>query len=223
MTINTDLLAAIQGTLGATVTPSLTSTSATSDIFEAYIFSLVLDAARIEGASIYFQDVLGNIPNTFIFRTSPGYIFSTTQTYTHAIINFPGKPLLEAHVGIRVSGSSGVLHECDIAVLYQTEAVTCRTNRVSPRSTRLILGIECKFYTNNIPLGQARAFMGLKSDLASQDCYFVINTSSDSAEKLLAKKKRDYGTNIVPASRIAVERLRNDFQTSFAKFKAINT
>lgn len=223
MPINSVLLSSIQAALGTTVTPSLTSTSSTSDIFEAYVFGLVLDAARIEGANMYFRDVLGNIPATFVFRTSPGYIFSTAQQYTHAVIEFPNKPALEAHMGIRVSGASGVLHECDVAVLYQNEATICRFNGVSPRSSKLIMGIECKFYSSNIPLGQARAFMGLRGDLTAQDCYFVINTSSDSAQKLLAKKNRDYGINIVPSSTVTVDRLRSDFQSSFVKFRDRNS
>lgn len=222
MSINSTLLASIQTALGSTVTPSLTSTSSTSDIFEAYVFGLVLDAARIEGANIYFRDALGSTPSTFVFRTSPGYIFSTTKPYTYAVIEFPNKPALETHMGIRVSGASGVLHECDVAVLYQNEAATCRINEVSPRSSKLIMGIECKFYSSNIPLGQARAFMGLYGDLTAQDCYFVINTSSDSAQKLLAKKNRSYGINIVPSSTVTVERLRSAFQSSFAKFRDRN-
>jgi hypothetical protein len=220
--INTTLLSAIQTTLGSTITPSLTSTSASSDIFEAYIFSLVLEAARIEGANIAFQNVNGSIPSTFVFRTSPGYIFSNVHSYTHAIIDFPNRPTLEAHIGIRVSGKSGVLHECDVAVLYQAEAATCRLNGVSPRSSRVIIGIECKFYSSTIPLGLARSFIGLGLDLSAQDCYFVVNTSSSSAEKLLAKKRRGYGINIFPSSNVNVERLRNNFQQSFDRFKAKN-
>src|SRR5689334_11022140 len=104
MTTTSSLLTAIQAALGSTISPSLTSASDTSDIFEAYVFSLILEAARIEGANVYFRDVNGNSPSTFIFRTSPGYIFSRAQPYTHAVIEFSGKPTLETHVGVRVSG-----------------------------------------------------------------------------------------------------------------------
>ena len=77
MTIVGDLLTHIQSTLGSGTSPSLSSASNTSDIFEAYVFSLVIEAARIEGASIMFRNVLGqNNPPVFVFRTSPGYIFS---------------------------------------------------------------------------------------------------------------------------------------------------
>lgn len=222
MTTTSSLLTAIQVALGSAVSPSLTSASDTSDIFEAYIFSLILEAARVEGANIYFRNVNGSSPSTFVFRTSPGYIFSRTQPYTHAVIDFPGKPMLETHVGVRVSGSSGVLHECDVAVLYQAEAETCRYNEVSPRSSKVIMAVECKYYANSIPLGLARSFLGLDVDMSSQDCFFVVNTSSTSAEKLLAKKNKSYGCNVVPSSIVDVNRLKSSFQSSFTKYKARN-
>ena len=68
MTINTELLTQIQSTLGAAVTPSLSTASDTSDIFEAYVFSLVIEAAKTEGATVSYSDVFGNIPTTFVFR-----------------------------------------------------------------------------------------------------------------------------------------------------------
>jgi hypothetical protein len=38
------------------------------------------------------------------------------------VIAFPNCPELEAHVGIYVEGRSGVLNECDVAVLDRDEA-----------------------------------------------------------------------------------------------------
>lgn len=221
MPLRPTLLAEVQAALGSTISPSLSVASAASDIFEAYVFSLILQAARIEGADVRFRDVTGSVPTTFVFRTSPGYIFSTRHPYTHAVITFPGKPILESHLGVRVSGRSEVLHECDVAVLFQAEAETCRRNRVSPRSSKLLFGVECKFYTTDIKLDLARAFIGLQTDLSSRDCFFVINTTSDSVEKLLARRRKSCGTSIVPSSMVAVERLRSAFQTSFANFKAM--
>lgn len=221
MTSNASLLTAIQSALGSSLTPSLSTTSSTSDIFEAYIFSIILEAASIEGATITFEDVFGGNPSVFYFRTSPGYIFSTTQPYTHAVIQFPNKPILEAHIGIRVTGKSGVLHECDVSVLHQSEAITCRNNLVSPRSSKLVMAIECKFYSTSIPLGLARAFIGLHTDLSAQESFFVVNTNSASVEKLLAKRDRYCGIDIVPASPVTVDKLRNAFQSEFYRYKAM--
>src|SRR6266540_1961782 len=78
--------------------PSLTTDSHASDLFEAYVFTLILLAADDLGASISYEDVFGRRPSRFVFRTSPGYIYSTERSYCHALIDFPGKPPLEAHV-----------------------------------------------------------------------------------------------------------------------------
>src|SRR5438034_974802 len=128
------LLASIQATLGPAMSPSLTAASAGSDLFEAYVFSLVLDAAENEEANIQFQNVNGSNSGIFTFRTSPGHIWWDSQPYTHAELQFPDCPLLEAHLGVYVTGKSGLIHEADVLVLLSEEAQLCRHNRVPPRS-----------------------------------------------------------------------------------------
>lgn len=225
MSINDDLIDSIRRTLGNAITPSLSSASAANDLFEAYILMLILQAARNEGANLSYQNVYGARPSQFIFRTSPGYIYSTTHPYTHTIIEFPNKPILEAHVGVMVSGKSGVLHECDVLVLHRTEAEACRQSSVIPRHSKVVLSVECKFYTANIPLGLARSFMGLVSDLSSGSqtcCFFVVNTGSTNVEKLLAHHNKFWEHQISPSFAVDVERLRNAFQNIFKNFKAKN-
>src|SRR4051812_28193924 len=117
MPIRPTLLAEIQQALGSATVPSLTNASAVSDIYEAYLFSLVLQAARTEGADVTLACINGGVPSTFVFRTSPGYLNSQHRNYGYALIEFPGCPALEAHLGVRVSGHSTVLHECDVSVL----------------------------------------------------------------------------------------------------------
>ena len=219
MTVVTDLLTQIQSTL-STITPSVSTASNTSDIFEAYVFSLVIEAANIEGATIFYRDVNGNTPSTFVFRTSPGYIFSTRQPYTHAVILFDNKPALEAHLGVRVVGKSGVLHECDVAVIEQDEAETCRKRQVAPRSSKVLVAVECKFYSTSLQLNLARSFIGLTSDLSTKQPVFVTNSASPSLEKLLSAKGKDWEHNLIPSSSVEVMRLRHKFQTAFQNFKA---
>jgi hypothetical protein len=155
------LLAEIQTALGGSMPPSLRAVSAGSDIFEAYVLMLVIQAALEEGAQVTYRDVFGNTPTTFVFRTSPGYIYSRAQPYTHGVIAFASKPALEVHMGVRVVGKSGVLHECDIAVIEQAEAETCRRNYVPPRSTKVLIAAECKFYVAALKLSLAREFLGV--------------------------------------------------------------
>lgn len=220
MVNSTELLSEIETVLGNSISPSLTTVSDASDIFEAYVFSLLIEAARTEGAVVIYRDVNGNTPSTFVFRTSPGYIFSTAQPYTHAIILFANKPSLEAHVGVRVVGKSNVLHECDVAVLEQSEAETCRRNLVPPRSSKVLIAVECKFYSTPLQLSLARAFIGLTSDLSAKNSLFATNTASDSLEKLLSGRKHEWEHNLAPRSPVQVGRLRGKFQTAFQHFKA---
>jgi hypothetical protein len=220
MTISDELLNQIDATFGAGIQPNLTTASAVSDIFEVYVFSLVVRAAETEGATVAFYDVYGQPANTFIFRTSPGHLWSSTQPYTYARLSFPTKELLEAHLGVRVAGRSHVLHELDVCVLTHAEAETCRRNQVPPRSSRVLIAVECKFYTSLLSLDLARAFIGLESDISTKDAFFVTNTSSSSVERLLTARSRKWEHNIVPSSQVNVDRLRNTFQLAFKNFKA---
>jgi hypothetical protein len=219
MPLRPGLLSGILGVLGPALTTNLTAASDASDLFEGYVWSMVVEAAQAEGAVVVFKDVLGNAASSFHFRTSPGYIYSKAHPYTHAELTFPDKPPLEAHVGVRVSGKSGVLHECDVAVVMKAEADLCRSANLSPRSARVKLSAECKFYSTDVPLGMARGFVGLTADLTTTDRFFVVNTGSDSVERLLTHLRREWDHQIIPGSN-TVDRLRYSFRDSFKKFKA---
>jgi len=156
MPITDELLNEIRAALGSALPPSLSNASAASDLFEAYILTLVLRAAQAEGATITYLDASGTPAPAFIFRTSPGYIWSTTQPYTYALLTFSGMERLETHVGVRVAGKSGVLHEFDVCVIRQSEADTARQNHVHPRSSKVLIGVECKFYTTGLSLIAAK-------------------------------------------------------------------
>ncbi len=224
MPIDPVFLNEIQTALGNAITPSLTSADDASDGFEAYIFGLVIRAAQNEGAVLSFRDVIYNTPSTFVFRTSPGYISSTEKPYTYGIIDFPGKPILEAHVGVRISGRSNVLHECDVAVIDQGEAEICRQNaNVHPRYSKVMMAVECKFYTNHIGLGLVRSFVGLISDISKKDRYFVVNTPlgpQDSIQSYLSKLSQGWEHGVVPSSINSLSRLMGSFQNTFKNYKA---
>jgi hypothetical protein len=176
-------------------------------------------AAQAEEATVSFENVDGAIPQTFVFRTSPGYIFSHEHPYTHANLVFPSKPPLEAHIGVRVEGKSGVLHECDVAVLLKSEAQTCRLNGTSPRQAKVVLATECKFYSGALPLGMARAFLGLVADMSSKDRYLIANTASESVEQLLTHRDAGWEHRVIPGSS-TVPRLENQFRQTFKRYKA---
>jgi hypothetical protein len=214
------LLSEIRRLLGAGLPPSLTSASAASDLYEAYLFTRVVRAAIVEGASVSYENVDGSRPSHFTFRTSPGHIHSTAHAYTHAVIVFPNQPVLEAHVGVRVAGKSRVLHECDVALIRQTEAESCRQWRTDPRSSQLELAIEAKYYvSSDLELGLGRAFIGLKADLSAQLACFVTNSTSTSIMRLLTARNCDWQDEVLPQTPGAV-RLEGLLHNFFHRYKA---
>ena len=214
------LVQEIRAALGSLASPKFGAASAVYDIFEAYVWALVIDAARNEGASIQYKNVAGGTTSSLVFRTSPGAIYSVAKPYTHAELNFQGCPGVEAHLGIFVSGDSGVPNECDVAVLYQTEADMCRRSQAHPRCRKLVLAVECKFYSTNLRVDLARSFLGLTEEIQKQDRFFVSNVSSRSVSKMLEKHKRDWETQVSPSNRRLQERLHGHFESTFKKFKA---
>jgi hypothetical protein len=109
-----------------------------------------------------------------------------------------------------------------VAVLLHTEAETCRQNpQLVPRHPKVLLAVECKYYTTGVKLGLARGFLGLVSDIPYYygERYFVINTSPDSVLKLLAKHKKRWGRDLDPNHPNEVNKLRSSFQEVFTSFK----
>jgi hypothetical protein len=216
------LLSDIQSVLGAALPTTLTTAAAANDLYEAYLFSVVCQAAKGEGATVEFRSRGSANPSSFIFRTSPGYISSTNADYGYARISFQDKPVLEAHVGVRVTGASQVLHECDICVLFRDEADLCRNSpgNVAPRAAKAIISVEAKFYDSSLGLGLGRGFLGFTMDVRVDKAFFVVNRTSSSIEKLLSHKKRLWEHNIQPQNIVDVNRLKFAFQTAFKDFKA---
>lgn len=223
MTINQNLLNQIISNVASATNVNLRISSKVDILYQAYIFSLIVTAARNEGAIVRYESRQSATPRNFIWRAKPGYIYSNRHEYTYAVIEFVNKPILEIHMGVRVIGKSKVLHECDISVIRRTEALSCYTNAYHPQSSKIILAVECKFYTNNLDLNLARSFIGLDSDLSiEQGSYFVSNSSSDSVNKFLNNRKKLWEHNIAPNYPNDVTRLLNLFQKTFEGFKASN-
>jgi hypothetical protein len=225
MPLRPQLIADIRARLSAISAINLTNASAACDIYEAYVFALVVEAAERDGAIVHFEDINQRSVSQLRFRTSPGRIFLPQPPlpqvpYTHAVAEFAGKPPLEIHQGIYVSAKSGLLHECDLAVLLRSEAQTCRRERVSPRCAKVVLATECKFYSSGLGISLARGFLGLTSDIWSEGRFFVSNISSLSVRKLLTHHKRSWSNNLRPSNTVVLNRLRSLFERVFEEFNA---
>ncbi|RKT83961.1 hypothetical protein SAMN05421805_11265 [Saccharopolyspora antimicrobica] len=188
----------------ATGAVSYDSMSRASDVYEGYIFSLLVDTASRHGARVHYEDVHGAYARELVFRTGPGQLYADSHPYTHAVIEFDGAPPLEVHLGVYVQGTSGVLHECDVLVLPVEEAELSRTQRIAPRGSQCVLVIECKYYVSSLGIGLARNFEGLRADIRTQNELFVSNTGSSSIVRYLDARKRGFERNVVPNSPQAV-------------------
>ena len=87
MTDINELLARLEAEV-ATAATNYGSASAISDVFEGYVWSVVLAAARSEGATIEFENVHEQSTQQLVFRTSPGFIYSKNADYSHTVIRF---------------------------------------------------------------------------------------------------------------------------------------
>jgi hypothetical protein len=215
------LLAQITANLGQNFTLGSLSAAAANDRYEAFVWLLVIEAAIAEQAQVTLVHVDGTPATAPLLRTSPGVIASQAQNYTHAVIAFPGKPLLEAHLGIHVAGKSTVTHECDVVVLEQEEATECRATGANPRYSSGLIFVECKYYSSNLPLRLAREFLGLCREMRAADCFFVANSTSDSVLKILAHMNCHRTAHVVPTSTDATK-LLNLFREKFDHFKSLN-
>ncbi|RSY81077.1 hypothetical protein DAH66_15405 [Sphingomonas koreensis] len=211
----------ISAAIGAATSANLSAASAGNDLYECYIWSLVLDAARREGAMIRLMTRHGAPANRFYFRTSPSSIFSTAHDYCHAEIRFPRAPVLEAHIGIYVSGKSRVNHECDVAVVYQDEANTCRANNVHPRSSKVLMSAECKYYlSSTLGVDLGRSFLGLIDDIYADGRFFISTQNTGSIDKLFSRHRKEYEIGLSPLSPDRETRLRGSFEKIFRNFCA---
>jgi hypothetical protein len=203
-------------------TPNLGSLSsaAMNDRYEAFVWLLAIRAAREEGATVFLQTAGGQVANAPVLRASPGVISSSNLSFTHAVISFPGRPLLEAHLGIKLDGKSGVAHEADVAVLEQTEADFCRTTKVNPRYSSALIVVECKYYSTPLPLGLSRSFLGLCRELRAADCFFVANRDAPSVSRVLAYGRFNHRIRVLPSTMPATN-LQHKFQTKYDEFKAL--
>jgi hypothetical protein len=198
---------------------SYTAASQPWDVYEGYLFSLVVSTAGSLGATVHYEDVDGAKTQDLVFRTSPGQIFSRAHPYTHAVVRFGHAPALEVHLGVQVQGQSGVLHECDVLVLPAEEAVLSRRMSMAPRGNRCLLAIECKYYiSSRLGIGEARNFEGAITDLKPRKNLFVSNTGATNVVKYLSARNRGYERQVVPSNADTVGYTRAKIREAFKDF-----
>ncbi|GAA3458720.1 hypothetical protein ACFFSW_07680 [Saccharothrix longispora] len=201
-------------------TTSGPSPSAGDDVYEAFLFALVLKAARVEGYTVTFDDGFGRAPAVFRLRRSPGRL-TTTDTFTHAVLSLPNsrKDPLEVHTGISVVGASKVAHEADVVVLPSAVAQRSRMLGTDPPSSKTIMVVEGKFYRRNpVSLGTGREFLGLGADLQSTKTIFAATVTSMSVVHLLQGKSKLYEVGVLPGRKAEAD-LQGRFATELRGYR----
>lgn len=220
MAISSSLILEIKNAVAGVVNREFTTAATQANLFKSYVLSIVLEAIQNEGGSIQYKNASEEAPQRLVLRKKPGSL-SGTHPYTHALIEFPNKPRLEVHLGVKVQGRSGVLHDCDLLVLYYKEAAACRLLNREPRHSQVILAVKCQHSTSELKMELAGAFMGLASDFRYEGgSYFVSNSESEAVAKLLTLARKKWEHNVIPSSRNDVNRLMYSVQTIFKNFKA---
>ncbi len=219
MTEIDELIDELDSSLSSTIPHPYKSISAACDVYEGYLWMLVLEAAKEQGANISFETRENKPASNLIFRTSPGNIYSKAHDYTHAILDFGGQTSeLEVHIGIYILGKSTVIHECDVAVIERNEGIACRSSLAHPRSSKMLLSVECKFYSSNLSIAIGRGFLGLSKDLQAKNRYFVSSATSSSVEKLISYHKANWECPVIPSEQLKVDRLKSQFANTFRDF-----
>jgi len=217
------LLQEIRQTLGSAISPNLNSRSKGFDLYEAYVFTLGIDACNRLQVPITYKNRDGSPASTFNFRTGPGSL--ARGPYSHAEIRLGArKPLIEAHVGVKVMGLSKVEHEMDFSMISKEEADFCRDKDVFPRHNKVVLAAECKFYTRRgVGIAMGRGFVGLSDDLGRRDTFFVMNRPAARIEQFVDRHNK-WGcfSPVAPAFADETGRLISSFQTVLKKLRSKN-
>lgn len=199
-----DLLASLIAELPAALPTTMTATgpvpTAGNDLYEAYLFGLVLRAARLEGFAAAFANVDGPASELRL-RRAPGRLPSgglPGARFTHATLTCPPRPALELHTGVGVVGKSKVVHEADVLVLPQADADRCRQFNLDPRGHDAELLIEAKFYTEPVGLSSGREFLGLCSDVSAKYKVFVMTLAGGSVVNLFSGKRIPHDIGVLP-------------------------
>jgi hypothetical protein len=190
----TDLQNAIDNLLNLTSTSTLLQLNSNTRerAYEAYVFSLCIDAVNRAGGLVTLIGAqTGPNPHTLVFRGGPGSMSSRAQDFCYARC-MVGSKAFEIHVDVEYEGNSGAAHEIDISICESRHCDSVRATGRSPRTNRnLIMMFECKFYTDNPGVLLARTFVGLCSDCSSNQLSgFVSNITTQGLRDYLSMKRR---------------------------------
>lgn len=203
-----DLLEDIRNALWGVAYSGYGPADAIEDIYEAYVWTRVIAAARRLGWTVNYSAPDGSWSGTLRLRRGPGVIYSSTP-FTFAVLTKHGAQSLEVHLGVMVTGRSGVAHEYDVLVLPAEAAQSARDAGEHPSYRDVVLQAECKFYSGELPLGLARGLRGLSADCSLGKSGGLVTNALRSASigRLILHNRLFYNPRLTPGYRMEVRRL----------------
>ncbi len=159
--------------------------------YEAWIFSLLVDAARHASATIKLRGAQSEKPKVLVFRGAPGRMTSKAADYCHAHCKI-GNAAFEIHVDVEYEGSSRALHEIDVSIARADECDRVRKHgSMLPRHRAVLGAAECKRYDSALGTGLGRAYVGLLRDFGTSPRVrvFASNGNGRGIERYLASAK----------------------------------
>ncbi len=208
---SSSLLPAVQGMFSAASSLGYNSKTAAHDIYEGYVLTLLLKAAKNLHWRWQLRDGKGKATSKVLFRLGPGRLPS--GDFTHILLTKSGKVDLEAHIGVKVIGkapyvktkkrkTSNVVHEFDLLVLSSTVANFCRGVGSDPSLSSVVMHAEAKYYGGNLPLPLGRAVVGLavECDLAGKSV-LVTNQNGSTVEDLVKHYGVEFRFLVVPSGK----------------------
>lgn len=170
--------------------------------YEAYIWALCKRAVERAGGNAVLTGILsGQNPSPIVLRGSPGSMSSTAQNYCYIDCELHGKQF-EIHLDVQYEGSSKATHEIDVSIYDHEGADMVRNTGRLPRSGKLLLAIECKFYTAApVNTVQGREFVGLIRDFTKTRMnVFASNQATQNLKVYFTNKPIEPFTNLEPSN-----------------------
>lgn len=189
--------------------------------YEAYIWSLCKKAVEEAGGTAALRGIRSGIHlKNIVLRGAPGNMDSRAKNFCYIDCKLKGKEF-EIHLDVQYEGSSGASHEIDVSIYDHASAEAVRASGGLPKSGKLIMAIECKFYTVSIPSAAlGRSFVGLTKDCPGTRLNaFVSNKSSENLDKYFTNKSNiEPFTDLDPEKTAAEDRFVRIIEQALRKW-----
>ena len=157
-------------------------------LYEVWLWAVVLDTASRFGFQVELRDTPSG---QLVVRGAPGSIQTSGPTW--AKISRDGRAA-EVHLGVQVSGHTGVLHEADVLVIWHDEGEVCRRHATprAPAPGSPLIWLEAKYSTvpeDGIWIGHARGLLGLTLEVRVAEWLAIVaNKRAGRAHQLLGQR-----------------------------------